>query len=221
MRSISPPAVTDRPDTCPRNLQAACRPQCAGRALQGHRTGLHRPSRRNDLRHARSAGDFAAARAGQAGHRARHRQPRTESARRRTCRPSPKQAIPDLNSTPGMDCGDRPTCRRKSSARSRRRSRTIKASADAQKWFATQGLEYSGIGGAAFLDFSRSEQNLYADIMKKRQYRAAIILIALAEKSGAKFRDLSYRDTTRPRHREPCRAEFCRSAISAIRRRSG
>jgi tripartite-type tricarboxylate transporter receptor subunit TctC len=43
----------------------------------------------------------------------------------------------------------------------------IGASADAQKWFASQGLEYSGIGGAAFVDFSRSEQNLYADIMKR------------------------------------------------------
>jgi tripartite-type tricarboxylate transporter receptor subunit TctC len=43
----------------------------------------------------------------------------------------------------------------------------IGSSADAQKWFASQGLEYSGMGGAAFVDFSRSEQNLYADIMKR------------------------------------------------------
>jgi tripartite-type tricarboxylate transporter receptor subunit TctC len=43
----------------------------------------------------------------------------------------------------------------------------IGASADAQKWFVGQGLQYSGIGGAPFLDFSRSEQNLYADIMKR------------------------------------------------------
>jgi len=42
----------------------------------------------------------------------------------------------------------------------------IGESADAQKWFASQGLQYSGIGGAPFLDFSRSEQSLYADIMK-------------------------------------------------------
>jgi tripartite-type tricarboxylate transporter receptor subunit TctC len=43
----------------------------------------------------------------------------------------------------------------------------IGASADAQKWFVSQGLQYSGIGGPAFLDFSRGEQNLYADIMKR------------------------------------------------------
>ncbi len=43
----------------------------------------------------------------------------------------------------------------------------IGASADAQKWFEAQGLQYSGIGGASFLDFSRGEQNLYADIVKK------------------------------------------------------
>jgi hypothetical protein len=43
----------------------------------------------------------------------------------------------------------------------------IGSSADAQKWFAGQGLEYSGLGGAEFVDFSRSEQNLYADIMKR------------------------------------------------------
>jgi tripartite-type tricarboxylate transporter receptor subunit TctC len=43
----------------------------------------------------------------------------------------------------------------------------IGASADAQKWFEAQGLQYSGVGGATFLDFSRSEQNLYAEIVKK------------------------------------------------------
>jgi tripartite-type tricarboxylate transporter receptor subunit TctC len=43
----------------------------------------------------------------------------------------------------------------------------IGTSADAQKWFEAQGLQYSGVGGPPFLDFSRSEQSLYADIVKK------------------------------------------------------
>jgi tripartite-type tricarboxylate transporter receptor subunit TctC len=43
----------------------------------------------------------------------------------------------------------------------------IGKSNDTQKWFASQGLQYSGIGGSAFLDFSRSEQALYGDIMKR------------------------------------------------------
>jgi tripartite-type tricarboxylate transporter receptor subunit TctC len=43
----------------------------------------------------------------------------------------------------------------------------IGASAEAQKWFSSQGLDYSGIGGDAFVAFSKSEQNLYADIMKR------------------------------------------------------
>jgi tripartite-type tricarboxylate transporter receptor subunit TctC len=43
----------------------------------------------------------------------------------------------------------------------------IGASADAQKWFSSQGLDYSGLGGAPFVAFSRSEQNLYADITKR------------------------------------------------------
>ena len=43
----------------------------------------------------------------------------------------------------------------------------IGASADAQKWFSSQGLDYSGIGGDAFVEFSKAEQNLYADIMKR------------------------------------------------------
>jgi tripartite-type tricarboxylate transporter receptor subunit TctC len=43
----------------------------------------------------------------------------------------------------------------------------IGASAEAQKWFSGQGLDYSGIGGDAFADFSKREQNLYADIMKR------------------------------------------------------
>jgi tripartite-type tricarboxylate transporter receptor subunit TctC len=43
----------------------------------------------------------------------------------------------------------------------------IGASPDAQKWFASQGLDYSGIGGDAFVEFSKREQNLYADIMKR------------------------------------------------------
>lgn len=43
----------------------------------------------------------------------------------------------------------------------------IKASPEAQKWFTAQGLEYSGIGGVPFLEFSRGEQNLYADIVKR------------------------------------------------------
>jgi tripartite-type tricarboxylate transporter receptor subunit TctC len=43
----------------------------------------------------------------------------------------------------------------------------IGASPDAQKWFETQGLQYSGVGGTPFLDFERSEQNLYADIVKR------------------------------------------------------
>jgi hypothetical protein len=38
---------------------------------------------------------------------------------------------------------------------------------DVQKWFEAQGLQYSGIGGAPFVEFSRGEQNLYADIVKK------------------------------------------------------
>jgi tripartite-type tricarboxylate transporter receptor subunit TctC len=43
----------------------------------------------------------------------------------------------------------------------------IGASPDAQKWFETQGLQYSGVGGTPFLDVERSEQNLYADIVKR------------------------------------------------------
>jgi tripartite-type tricarboxylate transporter receptor subunit TctC len=43
----------------------------------------------------------------------------------------------------------------------------IGASADAQKWFSSQGLDYSGIGGDAFVEFSKREQNLYADIMTR------------------------------------------------------
>jgi tripartite-type tricarboxylate transporter receptor subunit TctC len=43
----------------------------------------------------------------------------------------------------------------------------IGASADAQKWFSSQGLDYSGIGGDAFVAFSKGEQNLYADTMKR------------------------------------------------------
>jgi len=44
---------------------------------------------------------------------------------------------------------------------------TIGASAEAQKWFSGQGLDYSGIGGEAFVEFERRERNLYADIMKR------------------------------------------------------
>jgi tripartite-type tricarboxylate transporter receptor subunit TctC len=43
----------------------------------------------------------------------------------------------------------------------------IGASGDTQKWFSGQGLEYSGIGGQNFVDFSKKEQSLYADIMKR------------------------------------------------------
>jgi tripartite-type tricarboxylate transporter receptor subunit TctC len=43
----------------------------------------------------------------------------------------------------------------------------IGASGDTQKWFSGQGLEYSGIGGQSFVDFSKKEQSLYADIMKR------------------------------------------------------
>lgn len=43
----------------------------------------------------------------------------------------------------------------------------VKASHEAQNWFTVQGLEYSGISGASFLEFSRSEQDLYADIMRR------------------------------------------------------
>jgi tripartite-type tricarboxylate transporter receptor subunit TctC len=43
----------------------------------------------------------------------------------------------------------------------------IGASAEAQKWFTSQGLAYSGIGGDAFVEFSKGEQALYADIMKR------------------------------------------------------
>ncbi len=43
----------------------------------------------------------------------------------------------------------------------------IGASAEVQHWFATQGLAYSGIGGAAFHDFAVSEQNLYKEIVDK------------------------------------------------------
>jgi len=43
----------------------------------------------------------------------------------------------------------------------------IGKSGETQKWFASQGLQYSGIGGAAFIEFSRSEQALYGDIMKR------------------------------------------------------
>lgn len=43
----------------------------------------------------------------------------------------------------------------------------IGASAEAQQWLAGQGLQYVGVGGASFLDFCRSQQALYADIMKR------------------------------------------------------
>jgi tripartite-type tricarboxylate transporter receptor subunit TctC len=43
----------------------------------------------------------------------------------------------------------------------------IGASAEVQHWFETQGLAYSGISGAAFRDFARSEQDLYKEIVDK------------------------------------------------------
>jgi tripartite-type tricarboxylate transporter receptor subunit TctC len=43
----------------------------------------------------------------------------------------------------------------------------IGAMPDVQQWFAQQGLEFSGIGGQAFRDFSRSEQVLYEDIVRR------------------------------------------------------
>jgi len=42
----------------------------------------------------------------------------------------------------------------------------IRQSAEAQKWFESQGLEFSGATGAAFQDFERAEQSKYAEIMK-------------------------------------------------------
>jgi tripartite-type tricarboxylate transporter receptor subunit TctC len=43
----------------------------------------------------------------------------------------------------------------------------IGASADVRKWFESQGLDYSGVGGASFREFSLSEQALYDEIVKK------------------------------------------------------
>ncbi len=43
----------------------------------------------------------------------------------------------------------------------------IGASADARKWFESQGLDYSGVGGQSFREFSLKEQALYDEIVKK------------------------------------------------------
>jgi tripartite-type tricarboxylate transporter receptor subunit TctC len=43
----------------------------------------------------------------------------------------------------------------------------IAGTPDAQKWFESQGLEYSGVGGKPFQDFSRSEQVRYEELVKK------------------------------------------------------
>lgn len=43
----------------------------------------------------------------------------------------------------------------------------IGRSAEADKWFKSQGLEISGMSGTAFLDFERSEQAKYLEIMKE------------------------------------------------------
>jgi tripartite-type tricarboxylate transporter receptor subunit TctC len=43
----------------------------------------------------------------------------------------------------------------------------IGASADARKWFESQGLDYSGVGGPSFREFSLKEQALYDEIVKK------------------------------------------------------
>jgi len=42
----------------------------------------------------------------------------------------------------------------------------IAKSADTAKWFAAQGLEFSGATGSAFVAFERGEQSKYAEIMK-------------------------------------------------------
>ena len=42
----------------------------------------------------------------------------------------------------------------------------IRRSPEAQKWFESQGLDFSGINGSAFRDFERNEQSNYAEIMK-------------------------------------------------------
>ena len=44
---------------------------------------------------------------------------------------------------------------------------TIGKNGEAAAWFEGQGLEYSGIGGAPFLAFARSEQVRYDDIVKR------------------------------------------------------
>lgn len=42
----------------------------------------------------------------------------------------------------------------------------IGQSAEAQKWFVSQGLDYSGMSGSAFRNFEHDEQSNYAEIMK-------------------------------------------------------
>ena len=43
----------------------------------------------------------------------------------------------------------------------------IGRSPEATAWFEGQGLEYSGVGGAPFIAFARSEQARYDDIVKR------------------------------------------------------
>ena len=43
----------------------------------------------------------------------------------------------------------------------------IGKTAEARSWFEGQGLEYSGVGGAPFIEFSLAEQRRYDDIVKR------------------------------------------------------